>query len=141
VAVNVYPDASVLVAMVVDDAFSDSADRFLRATSPELFISDFAAAEFSSVVARRVRSRDLAKSDAIAAFGTFDLLRARAAHIEATREDIARADEWIRGLDLPVRAPDAIHLAITQRLDLALATFDKHLVAAARKLHVKLAKL
>jgi hypothetical protein len=42
--VSVYLDASVLVALLMADALTARADAFLRANTPILIVSDFAAA-------------------------------------------------------------------------------------------------
>jgi predicted nucleic acid-binding protein len=50
--VSVYLDASVLVALFTHDLLGARADAFLRTHSPVLVVSDFAAAEFASAIAR-----------------------------------------------------------------------------------------
>jgi predicted nucleic acid-binding protein len=62
--VSVYLDASVLVALFTNDPLTVCADTFLRANPLVLIVSDFAAAEFSSVIARHVRTKDITKKDA-----------------------------------------------------------------------------
>ncbi len=57
----VYLDASVLVALLTTDPLTSRAEAFLRDTMPQLLLSDFAAAEFASVVARRVRVREVTR--------------------------------------------------------------------------------
>jgi predicted nucleic acid-binding protein len=57
--VSVYLDASVLVALFTNDPLTARAETFLRANPLVLIISDFTAAEFSSVIARHVRTRDI----------------------------------------------------------------------------------
>jgi predicted nucleic acid-binding protein len=52
--VNVYLDASVLVALFANDPFTQRADDFLRCKKPATTVSDFAKAEFASAIARRV---------------------------------------------------------------------------------------
>jgi predicted nucleic acid-binding protein len=76
--VSVYLDASVLVALFTEDAFTHRADAFCRTNAPILVVSDFAAAEFSAVIARHVRTRDIIAEDARAVFSTFDVWAARA---------------------------------------------------------------
>ena len=39
-------------------------------------------------------------------------------------------------LPLALRAPDALHLAIARRLDVALVTLDRRMAAAAKELGV-----
>jgi predicted nucleic acid-binding protein len=48
---------------------------------------------------------------------------------------------YVRRFDLGLRAPDALHLAITRRLDATLVTLDRRLAAAANQLGVAVAEL
>jgi hypothetical protein len=49
--VRIYPDASVLVALLMVDAVTARADAFFRGNTPVVIVSDFAATEFASAVA------------------------------------------------------------------------------------------
>jgi predicted nucleic acid-binding protein len=131
----VYLDASILVPLFKDDRFTSRAEAFLQNSRSTLLVSDFAAAEFASAVARHVRMRSLAHKDALVAFSSFDNWVAQVTQrVETTAADVAAADAFIRRLDLPLRAPDAINIAIAQRLDAAIATFDDEMAACARAL-------
>jgi len=135
--VTVYLDASVLVALFANDSLTARADAYLRAHPSELVVSDFAAAEFASAFARRVREKLLTVNEARTAFSTFDVWTSReAAREQITSADIASAAAFIRRLDMPLRTPDAIHIAAAQRIDAELLTFDKQMVAGARALGV-----
>jgi predicted nucleic acid-binding protein len=140
VAVNVYLDASILVSFFTSDALSAQADRFLGSGPGAVVASDLAAAEFASAIARRVRTRHLNAGDAYAVFADFDAWTARVAvRAEATPPDIAAATAFLRRLDLTLRAPDAINIAIAQRVGAALATFDTRMAESARVLGAALA--
>jgi uncharacterized protein len=93
---------------------------------PEIvFVSDFAVAEFSSAVGRRVRTRDLTPEDAQLAFSNLDTWVERSAYREEiTTGDIDAANRILRRLDVNLRTPDAIHIAIARRLEATLVTFD-----------------
>ncbi len=139
-AVSAYADASVLVAIIAPDALRERAERFLT-TDPTLLISDFAAAEFASALSLRVRTRTLSNEQALLAFATFDGWVSRfGPRLETTASDIARAEQFLRRLDLNLRAPDAINIAIAQRHGLSLATFDIRMADAARTLGIELAR-
>jgi len=138
--VSVYLDASVLVALFTDDPFTERAYLALESVPALLFVSDLAAAEFSSTIARQVRMKRVSTSDAHAAFSTFDEWTSRASQrVQMTGGDVTRADAFLRRLDLPLRAPDAIHIAISQRVADSLLTFDKRMAASARSLGTRLA--
>ena len=137
---SVYLDASVLVALFTDDPFTQRVDLFLDNTPSILIVSDFAAAEFASTVARHVRTKEVSPRDARAAFATFDAWTLRATQrVHVNSADVALAESFLRRLDLPLRAPDAIHIAISQRVAESLLTFDKRMVASARSLGTSLA--
>jgi hypothetical protein len=46
------------------------------------------------------------------------------------------AGVFVRRFDLALRVPDALHLAIARRLDVALVTLDRRLATAAGELGV-----
>jgi predicted nucleic acid-binding protein len=133
--VSVYLDASVLIALFTDDPFTSRADAFLRADALVLVVSDFAAAEFASVIARHVRTKEITADDARIAFSTFDAWTARATQrVQTTAADVAAAEAFLRRLDLILRTPDAINIAIAQRIAATLVTFDEKMIASARAL-------
>jgi len=133
--VSVYLDASVLVALFTDDPFTSRADTFLRANAFVLVVSDFAAAEFASVIARHVRTKEITPDDARTAFSTFDAWTARTTQCaQTTAADVAVAETFLRRLDLTLRTPDAINIAIAQRIEATLVTFDDKMMANARAL-------
>lgn len=135
---SVYLDASVLVALFTHDALSTKADKYLRKAAPILIVGDFAAAEFASAIARLVWMRELTRAEAQTAFSNFDSWTARAANrVETRASDIAAAAAHIRRLDLPLRTPDALNIAVAERFGAELATFDDKMAAAARALGLK----
>jgi len=137
---SVYADASLLVAVIAPDVFNERARTFISEKRPTLLISDFAAAEFASVLARRVRKRELVADDARKAFAAFDDWAAqRGRRLETTSSDVARADTFLRRLDVPLQTPDALNLAIAERYDAALATFDVQMASAARAFGLEVA--
>jgi uncharacterized protein len=98
--VSVYLDASVLVSLFTNDPLTARAETFLRAKSLVLIVSDFAAAEFSSVIARHVRTKDIKKDDARIVFSNFDTWTARTtqrAHTSAA--DIIAAEILYRHME------------------------------------------
>ena len=132
---RIYLDASVLVALFTDDPFAPQADRFLRENASVLMVSDFAAAEFAAVIGRHVRAKDITEREARIAFGTFDSWVARVAqHVEIGPSDVKAAESILRRLDLKLRAPDAINIAIAQRIGATILTFDTGMIKNARAL-------
>jgi predicted nucleic acid-binding protein len=138
--VRVYLDASVLVALFYRDSLSARADKWLQTVEPIVIVSDFAAAEFSSGVARLVRTEQIALGDARILFSNFDAWTARCTESsELVTADVAAAQAFLRRLDLTLRTPDALNIAIAMRLDAELATFDEKMALCARTLGVSVA--
>lgn len=132
---SLYLDTSVFVALLTDDLFTQQADRYLRSTASPVSVSDLGAVEYASVLARRVRTGAITINHARTSFATFDAWSLRAVRrIEVEAGDVAAADAWLRGLDPPLRTLDALHIAIAQRLDATLVTFDQRMAAGARAL-------
>lgn len=130
---SVYLDASVIVSFFTKDFFSERARTFLIENSPLVVISDFAGAEFISALARRVRTGELTLDFAQLATLNFDSWAAQyAVRVETSAADIRVADTIMRRFDLPLRTPDAIHIAVSQRLGTELASFDDKMIACAR---------
>jgi uncharacterized protein len=132
---SIYLDASVLVPLFINDPFTSRAKAFLHSDAWMLIVSDLAAAEFASAIARQVRTRDAKEADARLVFSHFDIWTGQATRRgETSRADISAAEGLLRRLDLSLRAPDAIHIATAQRLGAAIATFDDKMAACARAL-------
>lgn len=110
------------------------ADAFLRRAAPVPVVSDFAAAEFASALARRVRTGEIEPERARQAFSDLDQWIGRVAQrIDLASGDVAEAARFLRRLDVTLRTPDALNIALCRRASAALATFDK-MAAAARRL-------
>ena len=134
---SLYLNASVLVALSIEEA--SSAQAHARVIGETLLISDFAAAEFSAAIARRVRMGDMPATQASATFQAFDGWAARAtSRVRQDASDIQNAEILVRRLDLGLRAPDALHIAIARRLGATLFTFDLTMANAARELNLSI---
>jgi hypothetical protein len=66
-----------LVALLTAERLSGRADDFVEGNPAPLIVSDFAAAEFASAIARPVRIRESSREDAIQDLSDFDLWAAR----------------------------------------------------------------
>ncbi len=70
----------------------------------------------------------------------FDTWLARMAdRVEISPADVAVATAFLRRLDLTLRTPDAIHIAIAQRMNATLVTFDQGMAESARALGMAVA--
>lgn len=129
---SIYLDTSFVFALMVEDSHSNRANAFLQDRQDELIVSDFAAAEFSAAVARHVRTGKATPQAAKAMFADFDTrvyLFAQRAETETWA--VKAAEAFIRRLDLNLKAPYALHLAIARRVGATLATFDQQMIANA----------
>jgi predicted nucleic acid-binding protein len=137
VALSIYLDTSVLVPLFVSDAFVARARAFLGMQPSGLCVSDFGSAEFASVLGLRVRMNTLSIEDARAAVSHFDAWTSyTTARTGTTAADLQAGGAYLRRFDLPLRTPDAIHIAIAQRVGAELATFDQRMAQCARALGV-----
>ncbi len=127
-----YLDASVIVPLFLADTFTERAESLLRTPDLAPIVADWAVLEVSNVVSRRVRIRALTEEAALTVLANFDLWRGRwAADAETTPADVDAAIQLVRRFDLLLRGPDAIHIAITQRLGARLFTFDERMATSA----------
>ena len=133
---SVYLDASALVPFFVEESHSERAEAFLRSSSAALVVSDFAAAEFASAIARRRRMGDLTLAGARNIFDVFDRWAAeRAQRVETTSRDVASAERFLRRLDMTLRTADALNIALAMRLGTTIITFDRRMAENAHALH------
>jgi predicted nucleic acid-binding protein len=139
--VSVYLDTSVLASLFIDtDVFASRAATFFAQADDVLIVSDFAATEFASVLARLTRMNQIQESRTRAIFDAFDIWRTRFTDDEDTiPSDLLAATTMIRRLDLNLRAPDAINLAIALRLTASVATFDRRMARNAQALGIAVA--
>lgn len=138
-SVSVYLDTSVLVALFTNDAHTDRANTLLHRHEPVVIVSDFAAAEFASAISRRVRTKDLTTEQAGLCFFNFDAWTTQvASRVQTGGTDIFSATTYLRRLGLTLRTPDAIHIAIAQRIKADLFTFDERMADAGRVLGLEL---
>jgi predicted nucleic acid-binding protein len=132
-----YLDASVLVPAFVTEAQSATVSEWLSNLPTAAEISDFAAGEFASAIARRVRMAQLTAAAAnrlLADFDAWRMVMSQARNIDSA--DIAAATDLVRRFELKLRLPDAIHLALCHRRGFTLATLDDGLANAANALGV-----
>jgi predicted nucleic acid-binding protein len=135
---NVYWDTSAVVSLFVSDIFSPRSQVAASLSDPVIY--DFGAAEFASAIALRYRRGELGHDEAQDALARFDIWSAAVAKLlPIGPQDIERAGRYVRRLDLNLRTPDAIHIAIAARLGAEIVTFDKGMAACAAALGVAVA--
>ena len=134
---SAYLDASVLLPTLIEEPASAAVDAYMLAGRQDFLVSDFAAAEVASALSRLVRMGLLGTADASARLADFEIWRAAmSSPVDVSASDVRLAYVYVRRFDLMLRAPDALHIAVARRLDVALATLDKRLAKAAQELGV-----
>ena len=126
----VYPDTSVLLAALIDDDLTEVARPWL-AERPRLSLSAWTAAEFTSGIRLKVRKLELTEDQARRAEHLFDgLIPAPGLPEPLTNADVVEARRLVAAAEA-LRAPDALHIAVADRLGHAFVTLDKAQKAAA----------
>jgi uncharacterized protein len=128
-----YFDASAIAAIILPERSSDAVAALVDTTEADIRVSEFSIAETSSAISRLFRMKQHNRQEAERLFLDVDRwVEDVASLVDIQSSDFARATDLVRDLDLKLRAPDALHLAISERLDARLITLDRNLAAAAR---------
>lgn len=130
---NFYLDASAIVPLILRDAHTERMSAWIAEPRGDIFVSDFAALEFLSVVARQVRMGALSDEDGRKAIDLFE----EWSHASTTQTltgsaDIALAKTIVRDFATKLAAADSLHLAAAVNLGATLVTFDQRLAQAAQ---------
>jgi predicted nucleic acid-binding protein len=83
--------------------------------------------------------RTLTQPAARIVFMQFDTWLQGTERAETIHADVATAERALRRLDMNLRAPDALNIAIAQRIGATLMTFDDKMAACAKALGVPVA--
>jgi predicted nucleic acid-binding protein len=127
----------VILPTLAPEASSARVEAFLGSAAPDLQVCDFVAAEVASAVSRLFRTNVFTRADADNAMASFDAWRlADTAIVEVDPSDVRLAVVFVRRFDLMLRAPEALHVAVCQRLGSTLVTRDRRLATAAQDLGV-----
>ena len=130
-------DASVLVSLVVPEPTSFAVFEMIRMSERPL-VSDFAFGEVCSAMSIRVRRREIDANEAERILSLLEDWADRSARrVTMEPKDIAQATRFVRRYELGLRMPDALHLALAQRLDASIATQDRRQATAAATLGLR----
>ena len=130
-----YCDSSALLKLYLPERGSDEFNEVVR-DRDDVLVSDLAVTEIISAIARRLRQGSFAHETARrlqhAIIGRLD--EGVYHRVELTREVHRRAEHFLVSLpETPLRAADALHLALaTSARAASLTSFDARLAAAAR---------
>ena len=134
---DTYLDTSVVVAAITREPRTPDAQRLLAESGGALSISDWTVTEVASALAIKRRHGSLAGRDHALAGRTFARLSSEAlSRLPVLSSDFTRAAALAGRSELTVRAGDALHLAVAERVGGALATFDVSMARAAALLGI-----
>ena len=128
----IYVDASALVKLFVPEAESDALNEALVG-SAEVILSDLALTEMPSALGRRTREGRLTHTESRRLYREAEKLAASCRLAELTPPVHRRAERLLlTSTDVPLRALDALHLALALDGGAAtLVTYDPRLRGAA----------
>ncbi|TPG54180.1 type II toxin-antitoxin system VapC family toxin [Sphingomonas glacialis] len=131
-----YFDTSAFAAILLeDDRWQDIAE-WVDAQQIQGSISDFGWGEFVSAIGIRVRLGRALASDALDFLGLVPARLRGWSRVAIVPADIAAATDMLSKFALGLKLPDAIHIAVAQRLGLTLVSTDIRQVRAAVSLGV-----
>ncbi|MDZ4365346.1 type II toxin-antitoxin system VapC family toxin [Brevundimonas sp.] len=129
---TVYLDASVCVSLFVSDVHTTRVRAWFL-TAPEVVVSRWTMAEYSSALARLRRAAIITGAEHQAAELAFDQwMTILGPPISLTDMDMILARDLCRE-DGSIRTPDALHICVASRLDLRLASLDKDQLQVASR--------
>ena len=131
---SLYLDTSVLVPLFCEEPKSKLVGGWASQAQVPFSVSDFAVAEFCSALSKCVRIGvfDQAYSQKlISSFDGWRKIHCSFEHIQPA--DIESATQLVQQPLPKLLVPDAVHLAICQRLELTLVTLDKDLLTIATR--------
>ena len=128
-----YLDTAIVLSLFVREPMSESFGKWIASRRQSLAFSDWGLTECASALVIRLRRGELGIDAANRAFGamtTFanescELIACAGHHQKEAQRLLARFDQ-------PLRAGDALHVAISQHAEATLVTYDKQLVVAAK---------
>jgi predicted nucleic acid-binding protein len=135
--VSTYLDANILVALLIPDPLTPRATAAVARLADPLMVSDLAALEVASTVARKVRDGALSAKDGRLALANLDTWTGAADRIELDGSDVSAADAIVRRFDINLHGSDALHVAMALRVGASLLTLDGKMKTNAKKLGVQ----
>jgi uncharacterized protein len=130
-----YFDTSFLAPLFLPESTSGDIAAYVRGLpAKELAVSHWTRVEFSSLVARKVRTSELDAEAAAHADTRFEAAVGESfAVFLPNADDFALAKRYIGQFETGLRAPDALHLAIAaNRRAATIYSLDRRLIAAGK---------
>jgi uncharacterized protein len=132
-----YFDISVLVAFYCPEGLSEEAEKVILKDN-EPMISMLSVVEFVSALSRKYRERTITAESAKSMWRLFDFHRTKGYYSVKNLEPdhYSSAASIIMQFKTPLRALDALHLAIADELSTRIITADVILAKSAEKLGI-----
>jgi hypothetical protein len=132
-----YVDTSIIIAALIEEERSGDADGILGDPGNPVWISDWTVTEAASALALKVRHGTIRERNQQAARHRLEILvRKSLRHVALEPFDFRRAAALCDHHALNLRAGDALHLAIAERIGVELVTFDTVQAAAGAALGI-----
>lgn len=134
---GIYVDTSILTAYFCPEEGSAKAQSFLR-MQRRLAVSWLTETELISALSRKVRVRELSADAAVEIAGAFRKQMAAGYFevIAVLADDYRFASRTMASFNNALRTLDSLHLAVASRAGRVLATADRSLALAAKRLNV-----
>jgi uncharacterized protein len=132
-----YFDTSVLVAFYCPERLSSGAEKAILKDS-EPVLSILSVVEFASAISRKSREKTITIENVKSIWEQFNVHRSKGYYsiIALDSDHYASAASFIMQLKTPLRALDALHLALAAGLSTPIVTADKLLAKSAEKLNI-----
>lgn len=133
-----YIDTSVLVAFYCPERISEQVEDILINTD-EPAVSQLTEIEIASAVSRKVREKNLSKTDGDKILSIFQthLDQKSFLYLPIQSKCYTNAKKWISHFNTPLRTLDALHLAIAQIAEIPILTADVKFANAAEEIGVE----
>ena len=135
-----YLDTSFVAPLFLPEETSSDVAAFVRGMpAGELAVSHWTLVEFSSLLARKVRTNELNSEDAAPVDDSFDgAVSGSFVVFVPSVDDFAVARRYVQRLETGLRAPDALHLAIAANRNARnIFSLDKKLINAGKTLGLR----
>lgn len=133
-----YLDTAVVLTLFVDEPTSRSVEDWLAARRQPLAFSDWGLTECASALALKLRRNEMNVDLAKRCFGAITaFIHESCEFIACAPHHQTEAQRLLSRFDLPLRAGDALHLAISQHAEATLVTYDKLLTSSANAIGAK----
>ncbi len=133
---RIYPDTAIIVSAYTDEISTAVADDWMRSIGgDELMTSAWVDTELAAALAAKIRTGAIAPDDGKALLQVIrESLRRSATPVPIHQGHFAAAADLLARSTKPLRAGDALHLAIADDARATLWTFDRKMAEAGQAL-------